>query len=182
MGANPYAQYKKVQVETADQGRLLLMLYDGALRFLGRARVCLEEGDLQGTNNNILRVQDIIAELMSSLKLEVGGVALSLYSLYEYMHHLLVQANISKDGVPLGQVEEMLKELAASWRESIEGKIIPREMGNQVKKLIEIDEDGPGESEKVQDKMQAKSKSGYEQKTRDEEFLQEGSSRLNISG
>ena len=182
MGVNPYAQYKKVQVETADQGKLLLMLYDGALRFLGRARVCLEEGDLQGTNNNILRAQDIIAELMSSLKLDVGDIAHSLYSLYEYMHHLLVQANINKDGVPLEQVEEMLKELADSWRESIEGKKVPGEMGNGVKKLFEIDEDRPGDLEKGQHKKQAKSKSGYEPGIRDEGFLQEGSSRLNISG
>jgi len=182
MGANPYAQYKKVQVETADQGKLLLMLYDGALRFLDRARACLEEGDLQGTNNNILRVQDIVNELMSSLKLEVGDVALSLYRLYEYMSHLLVQANINKDGVPLAQVHQMLKELADSWKESLGGGKNPNLMEPQVKKLFEIDEVGPGKPDKIHEEMQEKRKSGYEPRARDEGFLQEGFSRLNISG
>lgn len=172
MGVNPYVQYRKAQVETADQGKLLLMLYEGALRFLERARVCLEGKDLQGTNNNILRVEDIITELMSSLNPEAGGVALSLYSLYDYMHHLLVEANIKKDGAPLGQVEQMLGELAAAWKESFEGKKIPGEMGNQVKKLFKIDEDGYEESEK----------GGYGPGIREEDILREGFGRLNISG
>ncbi len=119
MGINPYAQYQRTQVETADQGRLLLMLYEGALRFLGRARRALEAQDKETANNNMVRAQEIIAELMSALDLNAGEVALSLFRLYEYMHYLLVQANIKKDRELLGQVEGMLLELREAWRGAI---------------------------------------------------------------
>ena len=118
MGANPYRQYQKVQVETAGRGSLLLMLYEGALRFLRRARKSLEEGDLQGAHNNLLRVEDIISELMASLDLEKGGeVAPALYSLYDFMYQLLLEANLKKEPQPLDVVEKMLEELRDAWKE-----------------------------------------------------------------
>ncbi len=119
MVANPYAQYQKNQIETADQGKLLMMLYEGALRFLGRSRKALEEENLEEANNNLVRVQEIMAELMSSLDLESGEVAVSLFRIYEYMHYLLVEANIKKTAEPLVQVEKMLVELRDTWREAL---------------------------------------------------------------
>ena len=98
MGANPYRQYQKVQVETAGRGSLLLMLYEGALRFLRRARKSLEEGDLQGAHNNPWRGEDIISELIASLDLGKGGeVAPALYSLYEFMYQLQVERKLIKE-------------------------------------------------------------------------------------
>lgn len=120
MGANPYRQYQKVRVETADQGTLLLMLYEGALRFLGRARKSLWEKDLEGAHNNLLRAEDIITELMASLDLEKGGeIAAALFQLYDYMYRLLLEANLKKDPQPLGQVERMLAELRDTWKEAL---------------------------------------------------------------
>jgi flagellar protein FliS len=120
MSANPYTQYQRVGVETADRGRLLLMLYEGALRFLRRARKALYDRDLEGANNNLLRAEDIVSELMASLDLENGGeIAGGLFRLYDYMYHLLLEANLKKDPQPLGQVETMLEELRDTWKEAL---------------------------------------------------------------
>lgn len=119
MKSNPYTQYKKVQVETSSQGELLLMLYDGALRFLGRGMKALVEGDLEGCNASLLRVQDIVFELKASLDYSAGEVATSLSGLYDYIYRLLVQANIKKDIEPLYQVEKMLLELRDAWKQSL---------------------------------------------------------------
>lgn len=119
MAANPYAQYQKNQVETAGQAKLILMLYEGAVRFLEGSRKALQEGELQKAHQNLVRAQDILAELMSSLDLEAGDVAVNLFRLYDYMYNQLVQANVKKDAEPLEQVEKMLLELRDAWKESL---------------------------------------------------------------
>ncbi len=121
MGINPYARYQKVQVETADQGKLLLMLYTGALRFLGLAKKALQEGNLENVNHNLLRSEDIIAELMSALNHEAGAMAGGLFQLYDYIHYLLVQGNIKKEIHFLEQAEELLNELLDVWKEVLGG-------------------------------------------------------------
>lgn len=148
MAANPYAQYQKTQIETADQGKLLIMLYEGALRYLGQSRTSLEEEKLEEANNNLVRVQEIIAELMSSLDLEVGAVAVSLFRIYEYMHYLLVEANINKSTEPLDQVEKMLLELRNAWKEALypPGNTADNEVAAQEK------EGTAGKTEEVKEK------------------------------
>ena len=118
IGSNPYTQYRKAQVETADQRQVMLMLYDGALRFLGSGMKALQERDLEAAHKNLLRVQDIVCELMASLDLEAGGVAVALYRLYEYSYHLLLQANMKKDIEPLYQVEKLLLEFRDAWKQA----------------------------------------------------------------
>ena len=87
-GNNPYKAYQQNQVETASQEELLLMLYRGALRFLGRAKKALEEKNIESRHHNLVRTQDILTELMSSLSFEreeddIGQLANSLLSVYE---------------------------------------------------------------------------------------------------
>ena len=118
IAANAYTQYRKAQVETADQRRVIIMLYDGALRFLGSGMKALQERDLEVAHKNLLRVQDIVFELMASLDLEAGEVAGALYRLYEYSYHLLLQANVKKEIEPLYQVEKILLELREAWQQS----------------------------------------------------------------
>ena len=59
-------QYKKTQVATVDRGRLIVLLYEGAISFLTKARACLEESDIPGACGLINRAQDIIEELNAS--------------------------------------------------------------------------------------------------------------------
>ncbi|HOP68860.1 MAG TPA: flagellar export chaperone FliS [Bacillota bacterium] len=117
MTENPYQRYRANAVETADPGRLILLLYDGALRFINQAEQALERQDLEQAHYKLLRAQDIIAELMGSLDLEQGELAVNLFRLYDYMHYRLIQANIKKSAAPLQEVSAMLKSLRESWQE-----------------------------------------------------------------
>lgn len=78
----------------ADQATLLLMLYSGAIKFLKLAAKAIDDNDVEETNYQLGRVQDILCELMGSLNPDVPEMSGNLFQLYEYMHHQLVQANI----------------------------------------------------------------------------------------
>lgn len=106
-------------VETVTPAQLVLMLYNGAIRFLKQAQMGLEEGKLEVCHQNILKAQDILTELMTSLDLEQGEIARNLYQLYDYMYHRLVDANIKKDGQILLEVQQFLSELRETWSEAI---------------------------------------------------------------
>ena len=96
MKANPYQQYKNMQIQTASQERLLIMLYEGAIKFINQGKLAFQDGKYDIGNECIKRAQDIVSELMSSLNFESGEVANNLFVLYEYIYHRLVQANIKK--------------------------------------------------------------------------------------
>ncbi|HHY92778.1 MAG TPA: flagellar export chaperone FliS, partial [Firmicutes bacterium] len=108
LGANPYAKYKEMQVTTASPGQLLLMLYDGGIRFCREAEVALTAGRLEEGHRLLLRAQDVVTELRSTLNLEAGPVAHNLDSLYEYMQRQLIEANIRKAAQPVQEVAELL--------------------------------------------------------------------------
>jgi flagellar protein FliS len=121
---NPYLkkaeQYKQNQVETATPQEILIMLYDGAIRFLVLARKGMEEQNLEKSHKYLLKAQNIILEFMNSLDMEIGGeMALNLYRLYEYLHYRLVQANIKKDVAMIDEVLDHLRNLKATWEEAI---------------------------------------------------------------
>ena len=120
MIANPYQQYQESHLETASQGKLLLMLYDGAIRFLTQAHQAMEAKKYQESHNFILRAEDIITELMACLRMDAGGeIALNLYRLYEYMNWRLIQANIKREPAMLLEVQARLRELREAWVEAI---------------------------------------------------------------
>ncbi|MBW5409535.1 flagellar export chaperone FliS [Brachyspira hampsonii] len=113
---NGYEKYKKVDVSTASQNRLIVMLYDGAIKFLETA--CASMDKKHGTeeaHNNIVKAQEIIYELLSSLNYEAGDIAHRLASIYTYMNQKLTEGNISKTKPPLLEVIRYLKELKTAW-------------------------------------------------------------------
>ncbi len=114
----PYQQYQEMDVQTADRGELVVMLYQGAIKFLGRAVLAIEEGRVEEAHGNIVRGQDIIAELMASLNLETGELAYNLFRIYEFMHYRLVQANIRKDPEPVEDVLGLLRDLLPAWQQA----------------------------------------------------------------
>ena len=120
---NAYGQYqnayRQASVNTMDQTKLILMLYDGAIK-----HVTIAIGELsrpQGQNvekvhNSFVKSKNIISELMSSLNLEQGGeIATNLQSLYAFMFNQLIQANVEKKSEPAIEVLELLKDLKAAW-------------------------------------------------------------------
>ncbi len=116
---DPYQSYRQNQVETADQGTLLVMLYNGAIKFLSEARQAMAAEDLEETNRLLGRVQDIICELMGSLNPDLPDISGRLFQLYEYMHHQLVQANIKKDPALIDEVDKMFLSLLEAWQIAI---------------------------------------------------------------
>ncbi len=111
------SHYKETQVKTANQGKLIVMLYDGAIKFLKIAIEHLPTKKYDTVNNNIIKAQDIITELMLSLNFEVGDFANKLYGLYSYMNKRLVEGNIKKQAEPLEEVIRYLGELKSAWEQ-----------------------------------------------------------------
>jgi len=109
--------YRTVTVETAPQGKLIIMLYNGAIQRAEEAKRQLEKGKLQEAHNNLLRAQDIVAELRGSLNMNAGAVAENLSRIYEYFQHLLVTANIRKETKPIDECVTLLISMRNTWQE-----------------------------------------------------------------
>lgn len=118
---NPYLkQYQKNHVETASQEKILILLYDGAIQFLNKAKVALAENKPEEVHNNIVGCENIIMEFMGTLDMEIGGeLAVQLYRLYEYLYNTLVMANIKKDVKKIDEVLRHLTNLRATWLKAI---------------------------------------------------------------
>jgi flagellar protein FliS len=110
------ARYRQLQVETASPAQLLVMLYDGAIRFLTAALEKMASGELEPRHTNLIKAQKIITELLGSLNMKEGGeVSANLQRLYTYMLQQLVEANLHDQPRPIEEVVGMLRELRESW-------------------------------------------------------------------
>ena len=117
---NSLQAYKQTQIKTANQGRLIVMLYEGAIRSVNIALESFEKDSkkLDDISSHILKAQDIVTELMVSLDFDKGGeIAKNLYNLYVFMNRQLLEANINKDSTPLINVKNLLCELRDVWVE-----------------------------------------------------------------
>lgn len=124
--AQGYARtYQAQSVLTASPGQLVLMLYDGVLRFLGRARDALESTEqsarrIETINTNLIKAQNILAELQSNLNHEAGGDhAANLDRLYDYYLRRLLEANMKKDVQPVIEVDGLVRQLRDAWAEML---------------------------------------------------------------
>jgi len=116
--------YKAQSIQTASPGKLVLMLFDGALRFMAAAKKAFDEDDFtkrsEDINNNLIRAQNIVTELQSSLDMSVpGDLPGTLYRLYDYVLHQLQQANLKKIVEPIGEGEKTINELREAWAEML---------------------------------------------------------------
>ena len=118
---NPYLkQYRQTQIDTTPKEQILLMLYDGAVRFLHQAKAGFAEKDIEKIHNNLIKVQNIITEFEATLDMETGGeFAKNLYSLYEFMSRQLTIPNIRKDEAALEIVIKHMTELRDTWKEAV---------------------------------------------------------------
>jgi flagellar protein FliS len=110
-----YGAYRRVQAETASPAQLVLLLYDGLLKRLQTALQGLEGHDYEQANGSLQHAQDILLELAASLDMEAGEIAERLAQLYEYQHHLLLQANVRKDPAPVREVVTLASRLRDAW-------------------------------------------------------------------
>ena len=118
--ANPWMSYRRVATQTAPPGQLVLMLYEGVIRFLERAKLGFSKDDPAEANetisNNILRAQEIIYELNVSLNMDEGGeFAANLRRLYDYFDNRLMQSNLKKQDGGIKEVISRLTVLRDAW-------------------------------------------------------------------
>src|SRR5271168_1687896 len=118
--ANSFKSYRQIATQTAPPGQLILMLFDGALLFLERARAGFGQTDPgqknQTIHNNLLRAVDIIRHLNGSLNLEAGGkLAETLRRLYHYFDSRLMESNLRKQRDGVDEVIEHLRGLRDAW-------------------------------------------------------------------
>ncbi|MBE7707465.1 MAG: flagellar export chaperone FliS [Cyanobacteria bacterium SIG27] len=113
-------QYQKSSIETASREQILIMLYDGAIQFLNKARVAMQNKEIEATNDNLIKAQNIIQEFINSMDREVAPqLAENLISLYEYSIRRLIQANMKRQLEPIDEVLKYLKSLKATWEQAI---------------------------------------------------------------
>jgi len=121
---NPYQQhgdsYRKTQIDTASPESLILMLYDGALRFIAQAEAGFEVEDKELISNSLLRVQAIFAELMAALNKDQGGeIAANLERLYVFFLEKLGEANVQKNIKPIQEIKPLVEDLRNTWDEAM---------------------------------------------------------------
>jgi flagellar protein FliS len=117
---DPVHAYRETQIKTANQIRLIVMLYDGAIRHVNLAIDAFGDGHRRydEINSHLIAAQDILSELMASLDFEKGGVlAKNLFSLYSFMNRRLLDGNLKKEPTPLTEVKKMLGDLREAWDE-----------------------------------------------------------------
>ena len=111
-----YAAYANNKITTASPADLVLMLYEGAIKFCNIATLGFEQRDYEKVSNNIIKVQNIITELRATLDFKYS-TAKDFDVIYEYINNLLVQANIKKDQETLNQALDQIREMRDLWKE-----------------------------------------------------------------
>jgi len=111
------AAYQDNSVTTQRKDRLIVLLYDGAIKFMNLAIKELQAGNLQTKGQYINKAQDIINELNAVLDMKAGGeIASNLRKLYCFMHRRLSEANIKRDPQMIQEVIRLMEELNQSWK------------------------------------------------------------------
>ncbi|RRJ96247.1 flagellar export chaperone FliS [Opitutaceae bacterium TAV4] len=117
--------YQRQSILTASPGQLVVMLYDGALRFMALAREnfklpATDHHRIEHIHNALLRAQAILRELQATLNHDAGGeVAANLDRLYDYHIRRLDEANRRKDEAPIIEVEHLVGQLRDAWAEML---------------------------------------------------------------
>jgi len=118
---NAYNQYQQNSIMTASQEQILLMLYDGAIRFTRQAIEASDAGDVVTKLGRISKAFAIITEFSNSLNHEIGGqIAEDLDGLYQFMLRELGKARKDTTGEHLKVVEKLLVDLRLTWGEAVE--------------------------------------------------------------
>ncbi|MDQ0244747.1 flagellar protein FliS [Bacillus fengqiuensis] len=116
---NPYQAYQQNSVNTASPGELTLMLYNGCLKFMKLARTAIEQKDIEAKNENLLKAQKIIQELMVTLNMDVA-MSKTMMAMYDYINRRLIEVNMTNDLTILDEVEGYVTEFRDTWKQVIQ--------------------------------------------------------------
>ena len=123
--------YKKASVNTLDQNKLIIMLYDGAIKNANFAVQYMESGEIEKVHDSLIKTKNIVTELLATLNMDQGGeIAKNLKSLYSSMFSQLIEANMEKKSEPVLTVIDLLKELRGAWVQIKEKKKPEEKKGN----------------------------------------------------
>ncbi|WP_373230791.1 flagellar export chaperone FliS [Cohnella sp.] len=117
MISTPYQKYQQSSVQTASPAQLIIMLYDGAIRFVRQGVESIEKRNIEKANYNLIKAQNIIHELIASLNFQYP-LSTDLARIYEYMLHLLITANMNKSKEPADEVLSHLIDLKEAWSQA----------------------------------------------------------------
>ncbi len=116
--------YQNTQVSTASGAKLVLMMYDGAIRFITEAKTEIKRKNISATGIRIRKAQGIVSELMGSLNHEKGkDVAKGLEKVYIEVNKVLTEANINGELKPLEDAIMMLENLRSAWLKVLSGEV-----------------------------------------------------------
>lgn len=114
-----YNAYKSANVDTADQGKLILICYDVAIK---HCKLAIEKFDdrklIEERTKHLFKVQDAVTELLCALKMDVGEIAVNLYKLYDYMLRSVVEASVKNKKEKVVEILGYLEELRGAWAEA----------------------------------------------------------------
>jgi flagellar protein FliS len=116
------AAYKKTVIQTTDRVQIVLMLYDGAINHLKRAKVKINSGDNISKGHHFSKATSIVSELSNVLDMEKGGdISVNLRRLYDFVLQRLLYANLHNDIKALEEAEEVLSTIRSGWKEMMDG-------------------------------------------------------------
>ena len=119
--SNPLMKYKQTSVQSASKEKVLLMLYEGAIRFTKQAIKAAEEKKIADRGMMIGRVYDIVMELNNTLDHKVGGeISKNLEQLYLFIMEKLTRANITGDPEHLRVCLKIIENLYEGWKGAVE--------------------------------------------------------------
>lgn len=114
--SNAYTQYNNSKILTASPSELVLMLYEGAIKFSNIAISAIEGKDIQKAHVNIIKVEKIIDHLRMTLDMKYP-VAKDFDRVYEYLSRRLVEANMKKDKEIMAEVCMHIRSMRDTWKE-----------------------------------------------------------------
>lgn len=119
MATNMQAAYKQNAMNTASPGELTLMLYNGCLKFLKQAKQAIEANDIQGRSVAMTKAQNIIRELMVTLKTD-SEVGENMMRMYDFILSRMIDANVQNDVKALEEAEQLVIEFRDTWKQVIQ--------------------------------------------------------------
>ena len=117
--SNPYKAYEQNSVTTASPGELTIMLYNGCLKFIAKAKQAILNKHYEEKNTNIQKSQKIIRELMVTLNMDYD-VSKNMMFLYEFINQCLTEANIKNDAGKLEEAEALVTEFRDTWKQVVQ--------------------------------------------------------------
>jgi flagellar protein FliS len=114
-----HAAYRRGTVLAATPGELVVLLYDGARRFLRQASIAMREGEIERAHTTLRHGERIISHLDGTLDFDQGEIAQNLHSIYQFCLRDLHAARMRQDASKLEAVSEMLGELREAWNQVV---------------------------------------------------------------